>query len=116
MPTDFGEAVLEGNESYYFGRWDEALVSFERAVELNSNYDVAYSGIGKNYLMKDEYEKAMYYFERGNNRSFYSKAYNGFRSESMEEHFAIIMGVFPVRIGLLIFTEVRYHKKGGRQR
>lgn len=115
-PTDFGEAVLEGNESYYFGRWDEALVSFERAVELNSNYDVAYSGIGKNYLMKDEYEKAMYYFERGNNRSFYSKAYNGFRSESMEEHFAIIMGVFAVLIGLLIFTEVRYHKKGGRQR
>ncbi len=110
-PTAFGKAVLEGNESYYFGDWDAALVSFRQALDLNANYEAAYSGIGKNYLMKEDYETAMYYFKTGNNRTFYSKAYNGFRGEWLEGHFAIIMILFIVLVGAVIGSEVRYHKQ-----
>lgn len=111
-PTRFGETVLEGNENYYFGRWDDALVAFEKAVAFNANYEPAYSGIGKNYLMKSDYEKAMYYFKIGNNRSFYSKAFNGYRGERLEANFGIVMAVVVVLIGLLIWSEIRYHQKG----
>ena len=110
-PTAFGQAVLDGSESYYFGRWDEALVSFQKALELNANYEPAYSGIGKNYLMKDDYETAMYYFEMGNNRTFYSKAYNGYRGEWLESHFAIIMILFALLVAAVVGSEVRYHKQ-----
>lgn len=113
-PTAFGQAVLDGNESYYFGRWDEALVSFEKAVALNANYEVAYNGIGKNYLMKDDYETAMYYFKLGNNREFYSKAYNGYRGKWLEEHFGIVMTLLLVVVGAVIWSEVRYHKSQGK--
>lgn len=111
-PTQFGEAVLAGNESYYFGRWDEALVAFEKAVAFNANYEPAYSGIGKNYLMKDEYEKAMEYFKLGNNRIFYSKAFNGYRGELLESNFGFIMALMVVLIVALGYSEVRYHQKG----
>ncbi|MCM1057498.1 MAG: hypothetical protein NC517_07825 [Firmicutes bacterium] len=115
-PTAFGQAVLDGNESYYFGRWDEALVSFEKAVALNANYEVAYSGIGKNYLMKDDYETAMYYFKLGNNREFYSKAYNGYRGQWLEEHFGIIMTLLLLLVGAVIWSEARYHRNQGKKR
>lgn len=115
-PTAFGQAVLDGNESYYFGRWDEALVSFEKAVALNANYEVAYSGIGKNYLMKDDYETAMYYFKLGNNREFYSKAYNGYRGQWMEEHFGIIMTLLLLLVGAVIWSEARYHRSQGKKK
>ncbi len=110
-PTAFGKAVLEGNESYYFGDWDAALVSFRQALDLNANYEAAYSGIGKNYLMKEDYKTAMYYFKMGNNRVFYSKAYNGFRGEWLEGHFAIIMILFVILVAAVIGSEVRYHKQ-----
>lgn len=113
-PTAFGQAVLDGNESYYFGRWDEALVSFEKAVALNANYEVAYNGIGKNYLMKDDYETAMYYFKLGNNREFYSKAYNGYRGKWLEEHFGIVMALLLLVIGAVVWSEIRYHKSQSR--
>ncbi len=110
-PTAFGKAVLEGNESYYFGDWDSALVSFKQALDLNANYEAAYSGIGKNYLMKEDYKTAMYYFKMGNNRVFYSKAYNGFRGEWLESHFMIIMILFIILVVAVIGSEVRYHKQ-----
>ncbi len=114
-PTRFGQAVLDGSRCYYNGRWDDALVHFEQAVKLNVNYDVAYSGIGKNYLMKSEYKKAMEYFKLGQNRIFYSKAYNGYRSEMLEKYFPVVMIIFTVLIGWMIFTEIRYHRKGGKK-
>lgn len=110
-PTAFGQAVLEGNRSYYFGKWDEALVSFQQALDLNANYEAAYSGIGKNYLMKDDYETAMYYFKMGNNRTFYSKAYNGYRGGWLEDHFLIIMLLFILLVALVVGSEIRYHRQ-----
>lgn len=110
-PTAFGQAVLEGNRSYYFGHWDEALVSFQQALALNANYEAAYSGIGKNYLMKDDYETAMYYFKMGNNRTFYSKAYNGYRGGWLEDHFLIVMVLFILLVAAVVGSEVRYHKQ-----
>ncbi|MGF7142767.1 tetratricopeptide (TPR) repeat protein [Anaerotaenia torta] len=116
QPTDFGKAALLASEHYYYGRWDEALVQFENILKLNANYETAYVGIGKNYLMKDEYKKAMHYFELGNNRTFYSKAYNGYRGEVLQEHFGIIAVIFLALISLILFSEIRYHKKGGGRR
>lgn len=115
-PTAFGQAVLDGNESYYFGRWDEAMAAFERAVALNANYEVAYSGIGKNYLMKNDYKTAMYYFKLGNNREFYSKAYNGYRGQWLEEHFGIVMTLLLLLVGAVIWSEARYHRNQGKKK
>ena len=110
-PTDFGEVMLRASEEYYNGNWDEATALFEECIRWNSNYEVAYVGIGKNHLMKDEYEEAMYYFELGNARSYYSDAYNGYRGEQIRDNFWIFAVLFIVGITALIVSEVRYHKK-----
>ena len=111
-PTAFGKAMLSGSEEYYNGRWDEALVYFEEAVKYNSNYEVGYTGIGKNYLMKDEYEKAMYYFKLGGSRKYYSKAFYGYRGLWLKAHFKIIAVIFVILVGLLIWSEIKYNRAG----
>lgn len=114
-PTNFGKAAMQASEYYFYGKWDEALVQFQNILKLNANYEVAYVGIGKNYLMKDDFKNAMYYFKLGNNRVFYSKAYNGYRGEVLQRHFGAIALIFLALIFLIIFSEVRYHKREGRQ-
>lgn len=110
-PTEFGEVALRASESYYNGDWEEATELFHECIRWNSNYEVAYIGIGKNHLMQDEYEDAMYYFKLGNAREYYSDAYNGYRGEMIRDNFWIIAVVFVGIIVALVVSEVQYHKK-----
>ncbi|MBQ7849229.1 MAG: hypothetical protein IJ343_05850 [Clostridia bacterium] len=113
-PTDFGQALLDASEAYYYGRWDEATENFEEVLRLCSNLETAYTGIGKNKLMQEDYEEAMRYFKLGNNREFYSKAYKGYRSIVMKENFGVIAVIAVVAIGAVLWSEVSYHRKQRR--
>lgn len=110
-PTEFGDVALRASEAYYNGKWDKATELFHECIRWNSNYEVAYIGIGKNHLMKDEYEEAMYYFELGNARTYYSDAFNGYRGELIRDNFWIVAVVFVALVVALVVSEVRYHQK-----
>ena len=113
-PTAFGTALLKAGEAYYNGEWDTATAYFEEVLRLCANLETAYVGIGKNLLMKEDYEGAMYNFKLGNNREFYSKAYKGHRSNVMKENFWIIAVVAVAFIGSVIYSEMAYHRKQRR--
>ena len=110
-PTDFGSALLKAGEAYYNGDWDIATGHYEEVLRLCANLETAYVGIGKNLLMKEDYEGAMYNFKLGNNREFYSKAYKGYRAIVMKENFWVIAVVAVVFIGAVLGSEVSYHRK-----
>ena len=110
-PTQFGELALEAAEAYYKGEWDKSTELLQEAVSLNGNFEMAYTTIGKSYLMKEDYEKAMYYFKLGNNREEYSKAFNGYRSIWIQEHFAFIFAGMILVVAGVAYSEYRYYKK-----
>lgn len=110
-PTQFGSYALSAAEAYYHGEWDRSTELLLEAVALNKNYDMAYSSIGKAYLMKDRYEEAMYYFKLGDNRPYYSKAFEGYRGVWISRHFPWIFSLMILGILSIIWTEVKYHKK-----
>ncbi len=114
-PTEFGSALLKAGEAYYNGEWDTATAHFEDVLRLCANLETAYVGIGKNLLMKEDYEGAMYNFKLGNNREFYSKAYKGYRTLVMKDNFWIIAVVAVVFIGAVLGSEVSYHQKQKRR-
>ena len=114
-PTAFGSALLKAGEAYYNGDWDIATAHFEEVLRLCANLETAYVGIGKNLLMKEDYEGAMYNFKLGNNREFYSKAYKGHRSNVMKENFWVLAVVAVLFIGSVLWSEVRYHQKQKRR-
>ena len=101
--TEFGKAINQAARYHYYGRYEDAHESWELTQKLNSNYDLAYIGIGKTYLYTGDYKKAMEYFKLGNDRSYYSKAYSKQMRIDVEKNFGfIVLGVVLVVGG--IFT------------
>ncbi|PWV99543.1 hypothetical protein DFQ01_114122 [Paenibacillus cellulosilyticus] len=113
QPTEFGQAALDAEKQYYNGKWEAASEEYEKTLHLNSNYDIAYTGVGRNYLMQDMYEDAMYYFELGNSRGYYSKAYNGYRNLFIQHNFMWLIIPFVLVAFALFYSEYRYNKRNG---
>lgn len=109
--TDFGDLILAAEEKYYTGDFDGATVLYREAVEMNANYDHAYVAIGKNLLMQDEYEEAMHYFKLGNDKTYYSKAFTGYRNLVLQKYFWILAIVIVAFIWWVISGEVKYNKQ-----
>ncbi len=55
------ELYLEGNRSLAEGRYEEAIVFFRRAIEINQLYAEAYRGLGEAYMKKGDTEQAEQY-------------------------------------------------------
>ncbi|MCS7201714.1 MAG: YIP1 family protein [Dictyoglomus sp.] len=104
-PTYFGELVLKANSYYVQGYYGKAAEVWKEVVKLDTNYDLAYIGLGKNYLSKEEYKFAMDAFKLGFYPQGYSKALRGYRIEYMRKNFSKIMNaliLFFVFIYILI--------------
>jgi tetratricopeptide (TPR) repeat protein len=111
IPTDFGMAALSANHKYYLGEWDAANSLFQEAVAQNATFYAAYSGIGRNLLMKRQYREAMSYFDLAFDSEGYSRALSGYRSEVITKYFPLIAAVILIFAGLIIYSEARYLKK-----
>ena len=99
----------------YYGRWDRATEAFREVLRLCSNMETAYVGIGKNLLMQERYREAMDYFDLGNNREFYSKAYKGYRSQVLRGHFGIIAVIGAALVALVVGSEIAYNRRQRRE-
>ncbi|MDR0554187.1 MAG: hypothetical protein LBG76_05240 [Treponema sp.] len=113
--TDFGRLVMDSVKHYYNGEWEAQARLLEEVLRLNANYDLAYSGIGKYHLMRGDYQKAMYYLKLGQNRTYYSQAFNHYRNEWVKNNFFWFALLFAACLGILVYTEIRHHRKGGAE-
>lgn len=111
QPTEFGQAALDAEKHYFRGEWEEAGEDFATALGQNSNYDIAYTGVGRNYLMQDEVEEAMYYLELGNDRYYYSMAFEEYRNKFIQQHFVWFVLILVAFAGALFYSEYRYNKR-----
>lgn len=103
--TAYADRIAEANESYNAGQYDRSLAAWEQVLEGNSNFELAYAQIGKIWLRRGEYRKAMEYFELGNYRgdavtknTGYNKAFSEYRWETAARWFA------PVSIGCVVIA------------
>lgn len=105
MPTEFGSMVYQAMEQFDAGDYEASGESWQKVMELNGNYDLAYIGIGRSLLRQERYREAMDYFELKYDEDNYSKAYKQYRKEWVEDHIAVIVIVLlalfliPLSIG-----------------
>lgn len=112
--TEFGTAVNKAIHFHKEGMFEEAAYVWEEVIKINSNYEIAYNGIGKLLLRQGEFEEAMEYFELGHDQYYYSKAYQEYRNERIKDNFGVISISVLVIIGGLIGLRLRkVYKKGG---
>lgn len=107
-PTAFGLSVNKAVKLHYDGEDTEAVESWKKVLTLNSNYDIAYIGIGKSLLIEKKNKEALSYFKAGMERKYYSVAYKRYRREVMKEHFGTFLSVVMILIAaLLLFKGVK---------
>lgn len=103
-PTRFGSSVNEAVGYHYNGEDALAVPLWREVLKLNSNYDIAYIGIGKSLLMEKNNKEALKYFKLGMDRDGYSVAFKRYRREVMKEHF----GTFLTSVMILAAVWIAY--------
>lgn len=97
-PTEFGNLVYQAMDLFDQGEYDASGETWEKAMQLNGNYDLAYIGIGRSLLRQERYREAMDYFELKYDGDNYSLAFKQYRKQWVEDHIGIIMIVLLVLI------------------
>ncbi|XEC93623.1 gluconolactonase [Paenibacillus tarimensis] len=108
-PTAFGQAVNSAIGMQAEGKVEEAVRHWREALRLNANFEIAYIGIGKAYLMERRNKEAMEYFKLGMNRKYYSTAFKRYRKDVVREHFGTAMNVLLLLV--IGFAGYRTFKK-----
>lgn len=107
--TEYGRNVLDAIRLGDTGDSEGADACWQKVLAANSNSEMAYIGLGKTYLSEGDYKKAMEYFELGNSRKYYNKAFYYYRKEVMEEYFPKAMTCIGILL-VLIIAMVSYKK------
>lgn len=129
--TEFGKAVNTATYLYQIGQIEDQIVKDENGEEvvvkgaesywrevirMNTNYELAYLGIGKALNRRGEYKEAMKYFELAHNATYYSKAFNSYRDAVLNENFNLLMAVIMVAIaGYAIAKVTKYVNKKNKE-
>jgi len=86
-PTDYALLIWAALEAYNRGDYALTEALWRKVLELNGNYDLAYTGIGRSLLRRELYGEAMHFFKLGNNRAEYSDAFSLYRRGVIYEKF-----------------------------
>lgn len=113
--TEFADLVNQATRLYYVGDYDGARAIWEEVLVLNTNYYLAYAGIGKAQLRDGNYEEAMVNLKLGYDFHNYSKAYQQHRYDQLTVIFPYIIGFVILGIvfsfGKTIANSVKQEKE-----
>lgn len=101
-PTEFGSLVNEASRLTFDGESIDAAEVWEDILVMNSNYSLAYVGIGHAYYRERDYENAMEAYRLGQDRLNYSKAYKEYRKIQFEANFPVVATLIGLSVALLL--------------
>jgi hypothetical protein len=110
-PTEYGRLINSAVLEEYDSNYDNSARIWKRVLELNSNYEMAYTGIANSYFQNKQFKMAMDSYKLANNRTGYSKAYKSYRNVMAIAYFKYIFLIFLLLVVLLIIILKRYDKK-----
>lgn len=108
--SDYGDALHKAVVLYNQGLYNDAYPLWMEVLRYNANSDIAHVGLGKVYYMNGEYNLAMKEFKLANDRENYSRSYELYRKELLQDNFNIIATVLVVLV-ILIFLWRTFGKK-----
>lgn len=59
QPTEYGGLILDAVSLYREGEYQKAMEPWQKVLDLNANYEMAYTGMGEAYLKLGEYKEAV---------------------------------------------------------
>lgn len=113
--TQYGSLINQAVGLRYDGDEVQAVECWREVLKLDSNFELAYVGIGKSYLAAGQNKEAMECFRIGNNRQYYSIAYKRYRNEILKGNMGTILTTIIV-LALLWVIWSRFGKKLWKKR
>lgn len=98
-PTEYGRLIYKAIDEYDRGEYDECADLWREVLKLNSNFKLAFRGIGRALLRQDHFQEAMDYFKLAHDRENYGRAFKLYRKEWIEHN---VLWVILVIVLLLI--------------
>ncbi len=86
-PTKYGGALLRAVEAQHHFDYETADTRWREALDYNPNLTIAYAGIGRSLLRQKRYEEAMEYLRAGQDRTYYTKAFEKVRNATIRAWF-----------------------------
>ncbi len=111
--TEYGDILIRAITNQNERQYDKAIEDWQEILKRNSNFDVAYVGLGNAYYRnggEGDYEKAQEYFEAAYETDGWSKAYSELRKDWIEKYVLLI----PVIVGVIIVALVLFFKKAAK--
>lgn len=103
-PTEYGNLIYEASEQYLKGNYDGSAQTWEKVLQLNANYNLAFIGIGRSKMRTENYQEAMDLFKMAHDRDNYGRAFRYYRKIWVEQN---IWWVVVVILALVVFFTVR---------
>lgn len=113
--TEFAKLVNEATYHYYHGDYDKAKEIWEEVLVHNTNYYLAYAGIGKSQIRHGNYKEAMENLKIGYDDYNYSKAYKQYRYDRLMKVFPYVIGLSLVVLVYLFVKSIRNSLKLERE-
>ncbi len=102
--TEFGAIVHNAITLFNKGKYEEARQPWEEAIRRDSNYWLAYIGLGNAYLNEGDYDTAMKYFYY-NSKSGYNDAFKSWRMNFIRDNFTLFAVIIIVLlIAIYVFS------------
>jgi len=109
--TEYGDALITALALENDRKFDEAIEQWEEILTRNSNFDLAYIGIGRSHYNDGDYAKAMEYYKAAYDTENYSAAFQEVRKQWIEDYFIVIPLAVIVAVVLLLFCSKYVNKK-----
>lgn len=104
--TEYGDILISALANENDRKFDQAIYYWQEILKRNSNFDLAYIGIGRSYYNAGEYAEAMEYYQSAYDTSNYSAAFQEVRKQWMEKYFLLI----PIAVIVFVFLWTRFSK------
>ena len=118
--TEFGAIVHNAITLFNKGKYEEARGPWQEAIRRDSNYWLAYIGLGNAYLNEGDYDTAMKYFYY-NSKTGYNDAFKSWRMNFIRDNFTMFAIIIIVLlIAIYVFSswrnKVRIKKRAEQER
>jgi hypothetical protein len=87
--TTFGSKVQEATMLYDEGFYEESVAPWNDVLRMDSNFGLAYIGIGKAQLQSEDFQSAMRNFRTAGYVAGYDEAYGEYRTQRMRADFTL---------------------------
>lgn len=104
--TEYGDTLIAALANENDRKFDEAIDDWKEILKRNSNFDLAYIGIGRSYYNAGNYTEAMEYYKAAYDTANYSNAFKEVRKQWIEDNFIVL----PIVVIAFVFLWGKFSK------